>query len=494
MLGGATTNTTGNQSSSGFDTPAPNLSADDLALHQAGDADFESAFIKAPSADFPALDGAGPVLNNNACSNCHARDGRANFTSAALNAAPESWTKLGADAGVFLRISVAAGDAACITPTAANDYCAPQAVPGFSTQLFHRGVLGARPDSAFSGQADVYVRFETTPLQYGDGGTVTLYKPAFQIRNPYDSPGEAPGNTAPTSRLLQADVAASPRMGQPMFGLGLLEAIPESAILALADPDDRDGDGISGRPNWVVDPVKRARGDAAPRSLGRFGAKASTPSVLAQGASAYRNDMGVTNYLFPTENIAGTPLLASYRAANPLDDGQNGSEVSEDLLKRVMFYASTLAVPARRNVNDAQVQRGAALFDSAACVKCHHPGFVTGEHAGIFGPSGTLAVPAVQGQTIYPFTDMLLHDMGEGLADHRSDFAASGREWKTRPLWGIGLTQTVNPLAGFLHDGRARTLEQAVLWHGGEAERAKESFRTMSAEDRAALIAFLKSL
>jgi CxxC motif-containing protein (DUF1111 family) len=493
-LGGATTNTTGNQSSFGFDTPAPNLSDADLTTHLVGDGEFEAAFITAPSMDFPLLDGVGPVFNNNACANCHARDGRANYTSTALNAAPGTWTKLDSQAGIFLRISVNAADGAC-TPEAANDYCTPQPVPGFAAQLFHRGVLGARPDSPFTGLADVYVSFETRPLQYGDGTPVTLYKPVFQIRNPYDNPGELPGPT-PTSRLLQADVATSPRMGLPMFGLGLLEAVPEADILALADPDDLDGDGISGRPNWVLDPVKKYQGDAEPRSLGRFGWKASTPSVLAQGAGAYRNDMGVTNYLFPQESIAGTPLHTTYLASHPGDDGQaaTGHEVGEEVVKQVMFYANTLAVPARRNVHDVDVRRGAALFASAACAKCHHPDFTTGSHPGIFGPAGTVPVAAVQGQRIYPFTDMLLHDMGEDLADHRTDFAASGREWRTRPLWGIGLTKTVNPLAGFLHDGRARTLEEAILWHGGEAEKSRETFRTMSAADRAALVAFLMSL
>jgi len=319
----------------------------------------------------------------------------------------------------------------------------------------------------------------------------------FQIRNPYDNPGEVPAaGVTPVSRLLQSDVAISPRMSPPMYGLGLLEAIPESDILALADPNDADKDGISGRPNWVFDPVKQAQDDTEPRSLGRFGWKASTPSVLVQAAGAYRDDIGITNYLFTTESIAGTPLYDSYRTTHPDDDGQaaQGYEVSEEVVKQVVFYSNTLAVPARRNVDDTQVRHGAALFDNAKCTGCHHPSFVTGTHPGIWGPSGSSSVDAVKAQRIYPFTDMLLHDMGEGLADGRTDYAANGHEWKTRPLWGIGLTQTVNGLSGFLHDGRARTLEQAILWHGGEAEAAKERFRTMSASDRAALIAFLKSL
>lgn len=494
-LGGDTTNTTGNQSSTGFDTPATNLDSADLATHLEGDTQFEASFIKAPSSSFPALDGVGPVFNNTACSACHLRDGRGSYSAEALAAPAGAWTKLGSDAAVFLRISVAAADGAC-TPSLANQYCAPKPVPGFAAQLFHRGVLGLRADSPFSGLADVYVSFEQTSVRYADGASVTLSRPMFQVRNPYDNPGEVPGGGAAVSRLLQSDVALSPRMGLPMFGLGLLEAIPEADILALADPDDLDGDGISGRPNWVFDAVKAAQGAAEPRSLGRFGWKASTPSVLIQGAGAYRGDIGVTNYLFPQESLLGTALYDSYRLTNPADDGQaaSGHEVSEATVKDVIFYSNTLAVPARRGVDNATVRRGSALFVDAQCAACHHPTFTTGAHPGIWGPGGTRAVANVRGQRIYPFTDMLLHDMGDGLADRRTDFAATGREWKTRPLWGLGLTQTVNGLAGFMHDGRARTIEEAILWHGGEAEQAKERFRTFSADDRAALVAFLKSL
>ncbi len=492
-LGGETTNFTGNHSTFGFDTPAANLRGEALALHLEGDAEFERKFIRAPSADFPEQDGVGPVFNNDACIECHARDGRANYTAEALQAPEGKWTRLGSNEGLFLAMSVENGPPC--EPTAANHYCAPETVPGFSDQLFHRGVYGLRDDSPFTGQADVYVRFETREVRYPDGETVTLRKPVFEVRNPYDSPGEAPGDYTPAlSRLLQDDVRFSPRMGPPVFGLGLLAAIPEQDILALADPGDTDGDGISGRPNWVFDPVKAMQGDPEPRSLGRFGWKANTPSVTVQGAGAYRGDMGVTNYLFPEESIMGTALHDRYLAENPADNGSHDPEVAEDTVKAVMFYTNTLAVPGRRNVDDEQVLRGARLFASMDCAKCHHPSFETGEHPGVWGPSGTEPVPQVEGQTIHPFSDMLLHDMGEGLADHRRDFAATGREWRTRPLWGIGLTETVNPLAGYLHDGRARTIEEAILWHGGEAENAREQFRRLDKADREALLTFIRSL
>lgn len=493
-LGGETTNFTGNQSSFGFDTPAANLEGRALELHLTGDGEFERKFIKAPSAGFPEQDGLGPAFNNDACIECHTRDGRSNYTVEALQAADGEWTKLGTNEGVFLAMSVESEDESC-EPSPDNCYCAPMAVPGFSDQLFHRGVYGLRSDSPYTGQADVYVTFESREVSYADGETVTLRKPVFEVRNPYDSPGEKPGDHTPAlSRVLWDDVRFSPRMGPPVFGLGLLAAIPEADILALADPDDADGDGISGRPNWVCDPIKVMLGDPEPRSLGRFGLKANTPSVTVQGAGAYRGDMGVTNYLFPEESIADTALHDQYLADNPQDNGSYAPEVPEDTVKAVMFYSNTLAVPARRNVDDPQVILGAQLFESISCATCHHPGFQTGSHPGVWGPSGIEPVPQVEGQTIYPFTDMLLHDMGEDLADNRRDHAANGREWRTRPLWGIGLTETVNPLAGYLHDGRARTLEEAILWHGGEAEGAREQFRQLSQADRDALLTFLRSL
>ena len=502
-LGGETTNTSGNQSSSGFDTPAPNLDADALARHLRGDAEFNRNFIRGPSPAFPDNDGLGPAFNNTACISCHVRDGRASFPLAALQAPAGQWTQLGPEAGIFLRLGLAGAAAdppqttagsPCVA-TADNGYCAPAPVPGFGTQLFHRGVLGLRPDSPFSGLADFFVRFEEKVVAHADGTTVTLRRPVFQMRNPWDSPGETPGDRPqPLSRLLKPDVVVSPRNGLPMFGLGLLEAIPEADILALEDPDDRDGDGISGRANRVRDPVKARRGDVDPVSLGRFGWKASAPSVQAQSANAYRDDMGITNSLFPQESIADIPLYASYRADHPDDDGEGGHEVTDEVLAVVSFYANTLAVPARRQVDDPEVRRGAILFESARCSSCHHPAFTTGVHPGIWTPSGTIPIAAVSGQTIQPFTDLLLHDMGEDLADHRSDYLANGREWRTRPLWGIGLTLTVNALASFLHDGRARTIEEAILWHGGEAEASQTAFRNLGAADRAALLAFVNSL
>ncbi len=267
-------------------------------------------------------------------------------------------------------------------------------------------------------------------------------------------------------------------MGPPMIGLGLLEVIPEQDILALSYRD-LTSQGISGKPNYVIDIRKKMAGNSWPVSLGRFGLKANTPSVFHQSMGAFVNDMGVTTAAFPLENIFGTELFQMLGLEN-----SDRIEVSQSVAEDIIFYSLTLGVPNRRNVNDPSVVRGANLFNEIGCTLCHQPGFVT-------GPS---EVPALSNQRIYPFTDMLLHDMGEGLADNRREFAADGREWKTRPLWGIGHTQTINPRAGFLHDGRAKNLKEAIIWHGGEAEIIRNRFVVLEKTDREALIAFLNSI
>ncbi|SHH29637.1 di-heme oxidoredictase family protein [Ferrimonas marina] len=483
-LGGDTTVSDASHSGHGFSTPAPNLTETELAQHLAGDLAFETSFTTAPNTAHPELDGVGPVFNNTNCNACHQRDGRPSTQRS------EQPVRLGSDAGIFARISISAPP--CETPSQDNGYCAPQPVPGFGTQMFHRGVLRARPDwqeNNFIGQADLWLAWQSELFTYPDGTEVRLYWPEFTFDNAYDSPDDIAA-----SALGQPDVEAGLRNGMPVFGLGLLELIPESAILALADPEDSNNDGISGRPNWVFDAVKAQAGEE-PVSLGRFGWKANTPSVRVQSLGALRGDIGITNPLFPEESIAGTPLHDDYLARTNYQDtgmGFDGQPEADAIFADdVVFYTNTLGVPGRRNVQSEEVRSGAQYFDEIGCTGCHQPSFTTvsqGELGGRAAPQGLL------GQTIYPFTDMLLHDMGEGLSDGRQDFQASGQEWKTRPLWGIGLTKTVNPSACFLHDGRACTLEEAILWHGGEAQTSRDGFVELSREQRQAVVAFLLSL
>jgi CxxC motif-containing protein (DUF1111 family) len=281
---------------------------------------------------------------------------------------------------------------------------------------------------------------------YGDGTPYTLRKPELEF-----------SGVTPAFYSL--------RTALPLIGLGLLEAVPESTILALADPDDADGDGISGRANMVPDPV-----NPAILRLGRFGHKASQASVLNQIAHAFNRDMGVTSSIFPVLDGETSPRPA---------------EIGDEELDLMNRYVKLLGVGARRDLQDAEVLRGQRLFATASCVACHTPEMTTGN----YHPLGEL-----RNQTIRPYTDLLLHDMGPGLADNMNGEGASRSEWRTAPLWNIGLSAGVSGGEGYLHDGRARTLEEAILWHGGEAEQAKENFRNMPAADRAAVIKFIRSL
>lgn len=410
-----------------FDNPAPNLNATNLDLHLAGDGQFEQAFVTAPA---PINSGSGPQFNNTSCIACHPSDGRAPFPEDNINGF----------SGFFLRTSIPG-----------NDTCGgPNPTPGFGGQLQNHANVGVEPEVQFG------ISYENIPVTFADGTVVTLRKPTYFIESSYIP--------FPNNAML------SPRIGPPVFGLGLLEAISEQDILAKEDLTDADGDGISGKANYVCNI------ETGSLSLGRFGWKANTPTVMMQSAGAYNQDMGVTNPLFPTESSFGQT-----NGDNLSDD----PEITQTILDQVALYCRTLAVPAARNLDDYEVARGFQLFEDAKCAACHTPKHITGNFTDI---------PAISNQTIYPYTDMLLHDMGEGLADGRPDFLADGNEWKTRPLWGIGLTETVNGHTNFLHDGRARNLEEAILWHGGEAEDSKQYYTNLNESDRNALLDFVNAI
>lgn len=377
---------------------------------------------------FDGPKGLGPHFNNPSCEGCHAADGRGSL--------PAPGQPL---ATMLLRVS--------LPGVGANGGVVP--VPGFGDQLQPLGV------APVPGEAVVNVTHVLTFGRYGDGSRYTLRKPNFALTNPH--------------LPLPAGTLVSPRVAPPNFGLGLLEAIPASTLAALSDEFDRNRDGISGKVNIAWDAINHRP------AVGRFGLKSNTPSLRQQSAGAYSGDMGVTTSLFAPESCEG---LYPTCAAHP-------AEVNDSILSAVTFYVQSLAVPARRNMNDLTVRLGQALFGTIGCSRCHVPRIQTGTLAG---------VPSVSNQTIRPYTDLLVHDMGPGLADNRPDFRATGREWRTTPLWGVGLTQVVNPGSGYLHDGRARTLPEAILWHGGEAQLARETFRRLPASLRAALVRFLESL
>jgi CxxC motif-containing protein (DUF1111 family) len=272
---------------------------------------------------------------------------------------------------------------------------------------------------------------------------------------------------------LAPGVLTSLRVAPPLYGMGLLEAVPAQAILEYADPDDADGDGISGRPNLV-----REAADAAPMP-GRFGLKGGHGDLHQQIAAAFSEDLGITTPRFPETNC--TTVQTACRAT-PNGGTPEGTPATHHDLP---FYIARLAPPARRDVDDPQVRAGEALFRALGCAACHRETLVTGS-------GGEL--DSFAGREIHPYTDLLLHDMGPGLADGRPDGAATGSEWRTAPLWGLGLARQVEPRARFLHDGRARSIAEAVRWHGGEAGAAQNLYTRLPAARRAVLLRFLESL
>lgn len=433
-----------------FSFSLANLTFEQEERFKLGNALFRKVWVSSPSST-EASDGLGPLFNARGCQNCHLKDGRGHPPQAdgAENAV-----------SMFLRLSVPPrneAEEALLASHEANVI----AEPTYGTQLQDFGVAGLKAEGRMQ------IDYAEVPVTLGDGEVVSLRSPSYAIADPGYGP-------------LSENVMLSPRVAPPMIGLGLLEQVPAEDILARADADDGDGDGISGRPNRVLDP------ESGEVVLGRFGWKAGSPSVEAQSAGAFVGDIGISTPLDNRPHGDCTQAQAACLEASTGEQERLGvSEAPDPVLELVTFYSQTLGVPQRRNVGDPAVLRGKAAFYGAGCISCHAPKFVTSRNA----PNA-----AHRFQLIWPYTDLLLHDMGEGLADHRPEGEADGTEWRTPPLWGIGLTGTVSGHTQFLHDGRARNLTEAILWHGGEAQAARDAFAAMPAEERRDLIAFLESL
>ncbi|MGF6329038.1 CxxC motif-containing protein (DUF1111 family) [Pseudomonas sp. BS3782 TE3695] len=426
-----------------FSLPSANLPPSRRVDFSVGNSFFRSPWVIAPSTT-TARDGLGPLFNTNACQNCHIKDGRGHPP------APDAPNAV----SMLVRLSIP------------DD-------PAYAKVIERLGVV---PESVYGGQfqdmsvpdvvpeGKVRVDYTAVPVRFKDGSEIELRKPTLQITQLGYGP-------------MHPDTRFSARIAPPMIGLGLLEAIPDEAILANAEAQAREKNGIAGRPNRVWD-------DAQQKTvLGRFGWKAGQPNLNQQNVHAFSGDMGLTTSLSPIDDCTDTQTACKQA---PNGNGPDGEpEVSDNILRLVLFYSRNLAVPARRDVGTPQVLAGKNLFFQAGCQSCHTPKYTTAANA---------AEPELANQVIRPYSDLLLHDMGDGLADHRTEFQASGRDWRTPPLWGIGLTQTVNGHTQFLHDGRARNLLEAVLWHGGEAQAAQQQVLSFNAEQRAALLAFLNSL
>jgi CxxC motif-containing protein (DUF1111 family) len=411
-------------------TRLPGLTESQLQAARHGEAFFNSSFEPSPGTA-PRRDGLGPLFNSLNCRSCHSGLGRGRPPTVANQQPVALVLQLGAPGpdGEW-------GDDPVYGPNF-NPFAVPGVAPEGKVRITHRPIEG----------------------RFADGKRWTLMSPEYQL---YDLNY---GNHHP-------DLAISPRLAQPIIGMGLLEAVPESLIVERAATDSSDAGSFRGRPNWVTGPDGRRR-------LGRFGWKANQADLRDQTTAALLNEMGITTHDRPMQNCTAVQhdCLAAPHGGDP--------EMSDEDLTDLVFFQQALAVPPRRNLDDPEVLRGAALFREAGCDQCHVPSLRTGYVPGL---------PDLSHQTIYPFTDLLLHDMGPGLADGRPDGEASGSDWRTPPLWGLGRTEEILGQGFYLHDGRANSLEEAILWHGGAAAPSQARFISMSEVERQALLAFLRSL
>ena len=424
-----------------------NLTFEEEERFKLGNALFRKVWVPAP-ASTKASDGLGPLFNARACQSCHLKDGRGHPPEGSSDAT-----------SMFFRLS----------RTASSDE---------ERAELENFVLSNHPDPVYGGQLQdlavtglkaegkMVIKYEEHPFQLGDGSVVNLRKPSYSVADLAYGP-------------MHPDTTLSPRIAPPMTGMGLIQAIHPADILANADPEDADGDGISGKPAF-------ARDKAGELTLGRFGWKAQNPDVRMQSAGAFSGDIGISSPDVPGDNGDCTPSQTDCLGMpSGVQPELGDTEAPDPVLDLVTFYSENLAAPARRDVGDDTVLHGKQLFYDLGCVSCHRPKYVTSRKA---------ENHAHRFQLIWPYSDFLLHDMGEGLSDGQQVGVASGQEWRTPPLWGIGLTQTVSGHTFFLHDGRARNLTEAILWHGGEAQNSRDGFAGLEEKERQALIAFLESL
>jgi CxxC motif-containing protein (DUF1111 family) len=421
---------------------AAGLDRRELQAFNRGRRHFDKVWAAVTSLDFEW--GLGPTFVAKSCAQCHVNGGRGH--------PPQT-----ADAqllSMIVRVSLPGTDA----------HGGPRPDPNYGDQFQNDGLHGPFPDFAYHTapvppEAALYLDWDEQTEMLAGGERLVLRKPRLRIeRLAYGPLGEG--------------AMTSVRMAQPLQGMGLLEAVPEETVLAIAQRQHEQG--VNGRPNYVRDDVNQRT------ALGRFGWKANQPSLRQQIAAASLGDMGLTSRMYRAQNCPPVQHLCTIQTPG------NDPELTITDWDELELWTRALAVPAQRNVGDPQVQRGAQLFTQARCAVCHVPTLRTAAQFDGF--------PHAANQIIHAYTDLLLHDMGEGLADGRPDFRAGPRDWRTPPLWGLGLSETVNGSRALLHDGRAGSIPEAILWHGGEAASAREAFRAMSAEERAALVRFVESI
>lgn len=448
MSGGAATSLAAINVNS-FSHFSENITFAEEETFKLGNALFQKLWVSSPSST-QASDGLGPLYNARSCQACHIKDGRGHPPEDRATDATSMFLRLA-------RTAKTPDEAAALKSL--REMSLPD--PVYGRQLQDLAIPGLK------GEGRMVIEYSEEPVTLAGGEIALLRRPTYSVAD------LAYGDLDPTTTL-------SPRVTQPMLGLGLIQAIHEADILALADPDDADGDGISGKAAIAIDPT------TGKQALGRFGWKAQSASVRQQSAEAFAFDIGIST---PEVPLHQGDCTAAQTACLERPDGVQArlgeAEAPPPVMDLVTFYAENLAVPARRRASFPETLAGKRVFYETGCASCHQPKFVTRRDA---------ANKAHAFQLIWPYSDFLLHDMGEGLADGQQVGVADGREWRTPPLWGIGLTNTVNGHTFFLHDGRARNLTEAILWHGGEAKAARDRFAALDKRDRDALLTFLESL
>lgn len=433
--------TTSQNDAEAYLQPAPVLSLEQHKRFMRGRKAFKSRWVVFP---FPSGEwGLGPTFIAERCSECHINAGRGSPPQA-----PDRQAQ-----ATLVRLSIPGAD----------EHGGPKPHPNYGDQLQNRGLMGEDPRAHGHGErvppeVDIFIDWKEHKVTLGDGAELVLRSPKVRLENLRFGP-------------IHEESMLSLRNTPPIFGLGLLEAVPEETLLALAEAQKKGG--YNGRPNYVWDMINQRE------AIGRFGWKANVPSIRQQIASAFIGDIGVTSPLFTEENCP--PVQTACREQPP----GNNPEVIDGDLTTLEIWTLGLAVPERRNLDDPAVAKGEKLFAKAQCHVCHVPALETGSND---------LLPQLADQVIHPYTDLLLHDMGEGLADGRPDYRAGPRDWRTPPLWGLGLSETVSNSTALLHDGRARNVTEAILWHGGEADASREAFVQMSREEREALVKFVLSL
>jgi CxxC motif-containing protein (DUF1111 family) len=433
---------------SDYSKPIKGIDVEDKLDFKIGEGVFQKFWVPSPSST-TASDGLGPLHNTRSCNSCHLNNGRGHAPEADVN---------GASIPSFLiRIGQSYKQ-----PSPVADFM----YPNLGDKFYGKQLQGHSAQNVLP-EGDYYLSYETRSEALADGTRVELRKPHLHWSTLNYGPFEK--NTGFTMLVSPA-----------LVGMGLLDNIPNDTIIENSDPDDKNNDGISGRVSWVPS------NGGKEKIIGRFGYKASAPSVTAQNQAAFNTDLGLSTPLNPAASGDCTELQKEcIKSPNGNSKHLDNLEVDKQQTRLVDLFVSLSSPPSMRNLSESTFLEGKEIFDNGGCASCHIPKMETGKNS---------SFTALNNRTFYPFTDMLLHDMGPELASGFPIFSAMPNEWRTAPLWGIGLSEKVSGRAGFLHDGRARTIEEAILWHGGEAKTSQQFYKQLNKEYRKKLIYFLESL